>query len=62
LVRALIIFIFKKDGILYLYVNYQVFNRITVKNHYLLPLIGELINRLLGTKIFIKLDLKDVYY
>ena len=35
---------------------------ITIKNYYLLPLIGELINRLLGVKIFIKLDLKDIYY
>jgi len=55
-------FILKKDGTLYLYINYRALNRITVKNYYLLPLIGELINRLLGAKIFIKLDLKDIYY
>ena len=59
---ALIIFIPKKDKTLYFYVNYQALNKITIKNCYLLPLIGELINRLLGVKIFIKLDLKDIYY
>ena len=55
-------FILKKDRTLHLYINYQALNRITIKNCYLLPLIGELINRLLGAKIFTKLDLKDVYY
>ncbi len=62
LVGALIIFIPKKDRTLYLYINYQALNKITIKNYYPLPLIGELINRLLGVKIFIKLDLKDIYY
>ena len=61
-VGALIIFIPKKDKTLYLYINYQALNKITLKNYYLLPLIRKLINRLLGVKIFIKLDLKDVYY
>ena len=61
-VGALIIFIPKKDGTLRLYINYRALNKITIKNRYPLPLIGELINRLLGIKIFIKLNLKDVYY
>jgi len=37
-------------------------HKITIKNYYPLLLIGELINRLLGIKIFIKLDLKDIYH
>ena len=61
-VGAPIIFVPKKDKTLCLYVDYQALNKITVKNCYPLPLIGELINRLLGIKIFIKLDLKDAYY
>jgi len=59
---APIIFIPKKDKTLYLYINYRALNKITIKNCYPLLLIGELINRLLGVKIFIKLDLKDIYY
>ena len=55
-------FVPKKDGTLCLCVNYWALNRITIKNRYPLPLIGELIDRLLGAKIFTKLDLKDAYH
>jgi Reverse transcriptase (RNA-dependent DNA polymerase) len=55
-------FVPKKDGTLRLYVDYWALNRITVKNRYPLSLIGELIDRLLGAKIFTKLDLKDAYH
>ena len=61
-VGAPIIFIPKKDKTLCLYIDYQALNKITIKNRYPLPLIGELIDRLLGAKIFTKLDLKDVYH
>jgi hypothetical protein len=46
LARAPILFTPKKDGTLRLYVNYRGLNRITVKNRYPLPLIGEMIDRL----------------
>ena len=62
LAGVLIIFILKKNGTLCLCVDYQALNRITIKNYYPLLLIGELINRLLGVKIFTKLDLKDIYH
>ena len=45
-----------------LYVDYRRLNKITIKNQYLLPLVGELLNRLGYSKIFIKLDLRDAYY
>ena len=62
LVRVPILFILKKDGELQLYINYYRLNKVTIKNQYLLPLIGEIINRLSGTRIYIKLDLYNVYY
>jgi len=33
-----------------------------IKNRYPLPLITEILDRFYSFKIFIKLDLKDIYY
>ena len=44
LVKVSIFFIWKPDGSLCLYVNYRNQNNLTIKNQYLLPLIGELLN------------------
>jgi len=57
-----IFFILKAENIMRLYINYRRLNKITIKNWYPLPLIVELFNRLNYTKIFIKLDLYNVYY
>jgi hypothetical protein len=35
---------------------------VTKKNRYPLPLISETLDRLVGAKVFTKLDLKDVYH
>jgi hypothetical protein len=59
---TLIIFILKKGGSLYLYINYRNLNRITIKNRILLLFINKIIDRLYKAKIYIKLDLKDIYY
>jgi hypothetical protein len=59
---APILFVPKKDGTLRLCVDYRGLNDITIKNRYPLPLIGELLDRLNGAKVFSKLDLKDAYY
>ena len=59
---ALILFAPKKDGGLRLCVDYRGLNSITVKNHYPLPLITEIIDRVSGAQYFSKVDLKDVYY
>ena len=40
-----ILFVLKKDGILYLYINYQQLNNITIKNRYVLLLMLELMNK-----------------
>ncbi len=57
-----ILFIFKKNDSLCLCMNYQDLNKITVKNHHLLSLISETLNRLSRVKQFTKLDLKNVYH
>ena len=60
--KAPILFILKADGIMWLYINYRRLNKIMIKNWYSLPLISKLLNRLGHLKIFIKLDLRNIYY
>jgi len=60
--EASVLFTSKKDSSLQLCVNYCELNNITVKNHHSLLLISETLNWLSGAKIFIKLNLKDVYH
>ena len=58
---APILFVKKKDGSLQLCINYCGLNLLTKKNWYPLPLIGEALDRLLGTKIYTKLDIWVAY-
>ena len=55
-------FIFKKNNELRLYVNYKKLNAIIIKNRYSLFLITKTLNYLCDVKIFIKLNLKNIYY
>ena len=41
-------------------VTYRGLNKVKIKNRYLLPLIAATLDRLSGTKIFLKLALKDI--
>jgi len=59
---APILFVPKKDGGLRLCVDYRGLNKVTKKNRYPLPLISETLDRLVGAKVFTKLDLKDAYH
>lgn len=59
---APILFVPKKDGGLRLCVDYRGLNKVTVKNRHPLPLIDETLDRLVGAKVFTKLDLKDAYH
>jgi hypothetical protein len=52
----------KKNGNLRLYVDYGSLNKIMIKNRYALSLIGEFIDRLSDAAIYIKLDIRDIYY
>jgi hypothetical protein len=51
----------KKDGKKRLYVDYRKLNAITIKDRYALPLADELRDRLIGAKMFTKLDLRGAY-
>jgi len=55
---ALVFFIKKKDGSLWLVQDYQALNSMTVKNKYSLLLISELVSQLREAKYFTKLDVR----
>ena len=61
LAGAPIIFVKKKDGSLRLCVDYRGLNRITRKNRYPIPLVGNLIDQLRGAKVYTKIDLRVGY-
>ena len=54
---APMLFVKKKDGTLRLCVDYRQLNKMTVKNKYLLPKIGDLFDQLKGASVFSKIDL-----
>jgi hypothetical protein len=43
-------------------VDYRALNKFIIKNRHPLPLIDKTIDRLAGIKVYIKLDLRDVYH
>ena len=56
---APVLFVKKPDGSLRLCVDYRALNKLTIKNRYPLPLIGELLDRLSNAKFFTKFDVRD---
>ncbi len=52
----------KLDNSLRLYVDYWGFNNLTIKNQYLLPLVGELLDQLGWAWHFAQLDLTNTYH
>uniref|UniRef100_A0A8C1QTJ1 Gypsy retrotransposon integrase-like protein 1 n=1 Tax=Cyprinus carpio TaxID=7962 RepID=A0A8C1QTJ1_CYPCA len=55
-------FVGKKDGSLRPCIDYRGLNDITVKNTYPLPLMSSAFERLQGSSIFTKLDLRNAYH
>jgi hypothetical protein len=45
-----------------MYVDYRQLNAIIIKNRYILSLIYEMQNRIKGSKIFTKIDIREEYY
>ena len=62
LARASILFNRKPDRSLRFCVDYWGLNNLTIKNRYLLPLIGESLDQLGQATRFIQLDLTNAYY
>ncbi len=60
--KVFILFVKKTNDKLCLCVNYKELNEIIIKNRYSLFFINENLNRLFETKIFIKLNVKDVFH
>ncbi len=57
-----IFFDLKPDRSLYLYINYQGLNHLTIKNWYPLLLIDKALKKLGWAKYFTQLDLTSAYY
>jgi hypothetical protein len=55
------LFVKKKDGSLWMCIDYRGFNKITIKYQYLVPLIYGLLDQFGQAKIYIKIDLRGAY-
>ncbi|PWY87774.1 hypothetical protein BO70DRAFT_287789, partial [Aspergillus heteromorphus CBS 117.55] len=60
--EVFIFFIFKKNNSLYFYINYKNLNKIFIKNYYFLSLILKILNRILRSIYFLKINIKNIYY
>jgi hypothetical protein len=56
------LFVKKKDGSLWMCVDYRPLNAVTIKNKYMLPRIDVLFDQLAGAKVFSKIDLRSGYH
>ena len=52
----------KKDGSMRLYIEYRQLNKVTIKNRYPLPRIDDLMDQLVGARVFSKIDLRSGYH
>ena len=59
---ALVLFQKKHNGSLWMCIDYQALNKVTVKNKYPIPLITDLFDQLGRARYFTKLDLRLGYY
>ena len=62
LIKIFVLFVFKKNKNLRLYIDYRELNAIIIKNYYSFFLINKIFNHLINITYFIKLNLKNIYY
>jgi len=51
----------KKNGSMRLCIDYRQLNKVTIKNRYPLPRIYDLMDQLVGARVFSKIDLRSGY-
>nr|GEX17454.1 putative reverse transcriptase domain-containing protein [Tanacetum cinerariifolium] len=59
---APVLFVEKKDGSFRICIDYQVLNKLTVKNRYPLSRIDDLFDQLQGSSVYSKIDLRSGYH
>ncbi|GJS91030.1 putative reverse transcriptase domain-containing protein [Tanacetum coccineum] len=59
---ALVLFVKKKDGSFWICINYREQNKLTVKNQYPLPRIDDLFDKLPGSRVYSKIDMRSGYH
>jgi hypothetical protein len=59
---APVLFVEKKDGTQWMYVDYRSLNEVTIKNKYPLPRIEDLFDQMKGASVFSKIDLRSGYH
>nr|GEZ69702.1 putative reverse transcriptase domain-containing protein [Tanacetum cinerariifolium] len=59
---APILFVKKKDGSFWMYIDYQELNKLTVKNRYPLSRIDDIFDHLQRSSIYSKIDLRSCYH
>jgi len=59
---ASVLLVKKKDGSMRLCIDYRQLNKVTIKNMYSLPRIDDLMDQLVGARVFSKIDLRLGYH